>query len=286
MIPQLLNAQVFENVAHRGGAGLLPENSIPAFLNAMDSSATMLEMEVFISKDGHVVLSHDSYISSDFCIRENGSEIAKSEESNLKIYQMNYEEIKKFDCGTKKQEDFPDVERVPVSKPLLSEVIKESERYLKSYTQYEVNYLIEIRSSKGGDGIENPSPEEYSDKVFDLVDAYLPLSRVIIQSNDFRILKYWHQKYPEVKLSARVDDSKSDEAVLQNLGFNPAIYAPYFKLIKKRTIRDLHSKGILVMPWTINHEKDMEKMMKWNVDGIITDYPNILSRLIRNSTAN
>jgi glycerophosphoryl diester phosphodiesterase len=165
-------------------------------------------------------------------------------------------------------------------------VIKEVERHLKSYTLYEVDYLIELKSSETGDGTNHPPPAEFSNKVFEVIDAYLPLSRVVIQSFDFRILKYWNVNYPEVRLSALVADIKSDETVLEKLGFNPHFYSPYYKLIRKRTIKDLHELGIKVYPWTVNDEKDMEKMMKWDVDGIITDYPNILSRLILESSTN
>jgi len=286
LIAQSLKAQTIENIAHRGGAGLLPENSIPAFLNALDSSATVLEMDVVISKDQQVVVSHDLYISSDFCLREDGTEIKKSDERNLLIYKMTYDEIKTFDCGTKGRKDLPDQERVPVSKPLLVDVIKETERYIKSYTQYEVNYLIEIKSTQKGEGTENPSPEEFSDLVYDVIDAYLPWDRVIIQSFDFRVLRYWHERYPDVKLSALVATIKSDKAILNSLGFTPTIYSPFYKLIRKRTINDLHSKGIKVYPWTVNDEKDMEKMLKWGVNGVITDYPNILSRVIQKSISN
>ena len=281
-----LSGQNFENIAHRGGAGLLPENSTPAFLNALDSNATMLEMSVVISKDGEVVVSHEPFISSEYCITREGKELTKSDEEKLLIYAMDYSEVRKFDCGTKSRNIMETQERVPVNKPLLSEVIKEVERHLKSYTLYEVDYLIELKSSETGDGTNHPPPAEFSNKVFEVIDAYLPLSRVVIQSFDFRILKYWNENYPEVRLSALVADIKSDDTVLEKLGFNPHFYSPYYKLIRKRTIKDLHELGIKVYPWTVNDEKDMEKMMKWDVDGIITDYPNILSRLILESSTN
>lgn len=282
----LLLSQNFENIAYRGGAGLLPENSIPAFLNALDSNATILEIDVVISKDGEVVVSHEPFISSEYCLTDEGKELTVSDEQKLIIYSMDYSQVRKFDCGTKGRTDFEAQERVPVNKPLLGEVIRECERYLKNYTQYEVDYLIELRSSEEGDAIDHPLPAEFSDRVFEVIDAYLPLSRIIIQSFDFRILKYWNEKYPEVRLSALVESIKSDETVLEKLGFHPHFYSPHYKLIRKRTIRDLHELGIKVYPWTVNEEKDMEKMMRWEVDGIITDYPNILNRLILESSTN
>lgn len=281
-----LFAQTFENIAHRGGAGLLPENSIPAFLNALDSNATVLELDVVITKDNQVIVSHEPYISSDYCLYANGDEISKSNEKNLNIYEMNFEEVQKFDCGSKGKNDKEPLQRVPTNKPLLSEVIKEVERHVKNFTQYEVDYLIEIKSTEKGDDINHPEPGQFSDLVYEVIDAYLPLSRVVIQSFDFRVLKYWHETYPEVRLSALVASIRSDDAVLKSLGFVPYGYSPYFKLIRRRTIRNLHKKGIKVIPWTINDEKDMDKMMNWGVDGIITDYPDLLNKLILMDEAN
>lgn len=278
-------SQSFENIAHRGGGGLLPENSIPAILNALDSNATVIEVDVVVTHDGQIVVSHETFISADYCLTGDGREIAKSEEKKLNIYKMTYQEVEEFDCGTKGRKNNTQ-ERVPVSKPLLSDVIKETERHLKNYTQYEVDYLIELKSNEKGDGINNPSPKAFSDMVYEVLDSYLPMSRVVIQSFDFRILRYWNETYPDVRLSALVASIKASETVLKNLGFSPDVYSPYYRLIRKRTIRNLHSKGIKVFPWTINEEKDMLKMMKWKVDGIITDYPNILNQIILAETSN
>jgi glycerophosphoryl diester phosphodiesterase len=167
---------------------------------------------------------------------------------------------------------------------LLSEVIVAAENHIKSYTRYEVDYNIEIKSEKELDGKFQPSPEEFSDLVFSLIDQYLPLDRVVIQSFDFRVLKYFHEKYPQVRLAALVENEKGAEENLKELGFVPSIYSPYFKLLKKEIVKELRGKVVdstdkqqvkmRVIPWTVNEEKDMLAIKGMGVDGFITDYPN------------
>ena len=94
-----------------------------------------------------------------------------------------------------------------MSKPLLRDVIAAVEDHIRSYTRYEVDYNIEIKSSTEGDGKFHPAPEEFSDLLYEMLDQYLPLRRVVVQSFDFRVLKYWHKKYPNVRLSALVSNA-------------------------------------------------------------------------------
>jgi glycerophosphoryl diester phosphodiesterase len=101
------------------------------------------------------------------------------------------------------------------------------------------------------------------------------LERVNLQSFDFRILQYWHQKYPAVKLAALVANTKSFDENLQTLGFTPQIYSPYYEMVfKQEEVKKIQSKGIQVIPWTVNDVATMKKLQSWGVDGIITDYPD------------
>jgi len=82
------------------------------------------------------------------------------------------------------------------------------ERHVRNFSTYEVDYNIEIKSTAEGDNKFHPTPDEYSELVFNLVDQYLPLERLVIQSFDFRVLKYWHQHHPEVRLAVRCFESR------------------------------------------------------------------------------
>ena len=264
----------FDVQGHRGARGLYPENTIPAFIAALDSGVTTVEMDVVITKDRQVVVSHEPWMSSAICLDSSGRTFSTKEEKNLNIFTLTYDEVKSFDCGSKGNEKFPEQRKMKVSKPLLSDVIGAVEDHIRSYTRYEVDYNIEIKSSAEGDGKEHPGVEEFSDLVYTLIDEYLPMNRVVIQSFDFRVLKYWHTKYPHVRLAALVENLRSVDANLDELGFNPSVYSPYYKLINKEKVNHLRRKKIRVIPWTVNEEKEMILLRGMGVDGFITDYPD------------
>ncbi|HEY9008643.1 MAG TPA: glycerophosphodiester phosphodiesterase family protein [Ohtaekwangia sp.] len=264
----------FEVQGHRGARGLKPENTIPAFITALDSGVMTLEMDVVITKDGQVVLSHEPFMSAAICLDSTGKSFSEKDEKKYNIYEMTYADVLRYDCGSKGNEKFPEQEKLSVSKPLLKDVIVSVEDHIKSFTQYEVDYNIEIKCSPETDKKFHPPVEEYSDIVYALINQYLPLERVVIQSFDFRALRYWHKKYPEVRLAALVENLKSIDANLNDLGFNPSIYSPYYKLLTKDKVTQLHKKKIRVIPWTVNEEKEMLLLKGMGVDGFITDYPD------------
>lgn len=270
--PILSNAQKPDIQGHRGARGMMPENTIPAFKYALDQGVTTLEMDVVITRDKQVVVSHEPWMSSDICLMPDESRI--KEEKRYNIYEMTYAEVKAFDCGGLTNTRFPEQQNISVSKPLLSEVISEVEKHIKSHTLYEVDYNIEIKSTEDGDGKFHPKIEEFSDLVYELIDQYLPMDRVVIQSFDFRVLKYWHERYPQVRLAALVENTRSIESNLASVGFKPYIYSPYYKLLSKKKVKDLQAQKIKVIPWTVNEADEMKELVSWGIDGIITDYPN------------
>jgi len=264
----------FDVQGHRGCRGLKPENTIPAFLTALDSGVTTLEMDVVISKDGLVVISHEPWMSPSICLDPEGMPIAKKDSIRHNLYTMTYEQIKRWDCGSKGNERFPEQEKSRQIKPLLSEAIVAIENHIRSFSKYEVDYNIEIKSLPVGDGVYHPKPEVFSKMVYELLDQYLPMNRVIIQSFDFRVLKYWHTAYPKIRLAALVENRKSLDDNLKDLGFTPSIYSPYYKLLSPEVIKQCHDLKIRVIPWTVNDEKEMLALKGMGVDGFITDYPN------------
>jgi glycerophosphoryl diester phosphodiesterase len=264
----------FDVMAHRGSRDLKPENTVAAFITALDSGVTSIEMDVVITKDKKVIVSHEPWMSSSLCLKPDSSIISKKEgKSVFNIYKMTYDEIKYFDCGSKGNQKFPDQEKIASNKPLLEDVIMNVEHHIKSYRTYEVDYAIEIKSNASTDKKFHPKPEEYSDLVFKVIDDFLPLNRVVIQSKDIRVLKYWHKNYPMVRLCYLVDNTKSIASNLSDLGFYPSIYAPYHKNLKREHVKELKDKKIRVIPWTVNEFADMQRCKNWGVDGIITDFP-------------
>ena len=264
----------FDVQGHRGARGLKPENTIPAFLAALDHGVTTLELDVVVTKDKQLVVSHEPWMSASICLGPGGSEITKKEEKQHNIYQMTYEEVSAFDCGSKGNVAFPEQTKMEVRKPLLRDVIAAVEDHIRSYTRYEVDYNIEIKSSAEGDGEFHPGPEEFSDLLYSLLDQYLPMRRLVVQSFDFRVLRYWHKKYPDVRLSALVENANSTSANLAALGFNPAVYSPHYRLVSKAMVNYVHRRGMRIIPWTVNEDSDMLSLKAMGVDGFITDYPN------------
>lgn len=266
--------QQFDIQGHRGCRGLMPENSIPGFLKAIELGVTTLEMDVVISADGKVIVSHDPYVSSQFCLDELGKDIKKSEEREINIYRMLYEDLKLFDCGSKGNSEFPEQSRMEVYKPLLSEVIETCENYSKDQGLKPIRYNIEIKSSPSGDLVYHPEPAMFIELVYNVIQGMVTADRVCIQSFDLRVLQLWKSTYSGYTLSYLIGNTKTVSKNLEELGFIPDIYSPNYKLINQKDIAELHEKSVKVIPWTINDISEMKKMVSLGVDGLITDYPN------------
>ena len=265
---------VFDLQGHRGARGLRPENTIPAFIVAIDSGVTTVELDLAITRDKQVIVSHEPWMSAAICLQPDGSKISEKEEKSFNIYEMDFEQVRQFDCGSKGNEQFPGQVRLATSKPLLKDVIVAIEHHIKSYLLYEVDYNIEIKTSPAGDNKFHPAPEVFSDLVYNLIDQYLPMERVVIQSFDFRVLRYWHEKYPDVRLSVLIENTKTVDANLRALGFKPSVYSSHYKLLTKAKVDYLKKLEVRVVPWTVNETDQMKKMLEWKVDGFITDYPD------------
>ena len=276
-VPSLMAQAPFDLQGHRGCRGLMPENSWPAFEKALELGVTTLEMDVVIAKDGQVVVSHEPYFLASYCLKPDGSPILKGEKINL--HTLTYEEIKRYDTGSKGNPDFPEQKKIKTHKPLLSEVLAKVEAYCRTHNRPAVNYNIEIKSEVSEYGISQPRPAEFSELVYRVIKSKVPLDRVTLQSFDFDVLKYWQKqmqagKYEEVKLAALVSNLKGIEANLENLGFTPAIYSPYYKLLSVDKVQKLHEKGMQVIPWTVNEVQAMKDVKSMGVDGLISDYPD------------
>jgi glycerophosphoryl diester phosphodiesterase len=269
----------FDVQGHRGARGLKPENTIPAFLYAIDLGVTTIELDIAITKEGQIVVSHEPWMSAAITLDSLGRPIREKDEKKHNIYKMLYKDIAKYDVGSKDNTRFPRQQKMKVSKPLLKDVIIAVEDYIKGKGLYEVDYNIEIKSDKEGDGKFHPKPAEFSDIVFDFIDQYLPWDRVVIQSFDTRVLKYWHEKHPSARLAYLVDNLNTIDENLALIGFTPSIYSPEYHLLSKEEIKTCHQKKMRVIPWTVNDSKEMEELKSWGVDGVITDYPDLAKEL-------
>lgn len=266
--------QPFDWQGHRGCRGLLPENSIPAFLKALEYPVTTLELDVVMSADSVVIVSHDPWFSSDICNKPDGTAITEKESKGQAIYQLTYDQIKGYDCGSRGNPKFPTQVPMKTFKPSLNDMVNAVEKYCDTKHREKPCYNIEIKSQPEWDGVLTPQPEVFVAQVLQTIDALPIQGRYNIQSFDPRVLKIIRKQRPEIKLALLIENLDNPDTNLKKLGFNPEIYSPYHLLVSKNMVSKLHSKGIQVIPWTINDPEIMKKMIAFGVDGIITDYPD------------
>jgi len=240
----------------------------------LQKGVDVIEMDVVISKDKKVVVSHEPFMASLYILQPDGKSILKNEERNFNLYQMDYEVIQQFDAGSKINPKFLQQQKIKTYKPLLSEVISVVENFTKKHQLPSVKYNIEIKSEVEDYGIFQPEPEEFVHLVTQVLKDHQIENRVILQSFDIQILEVIHQQYPFFTLAYLVEDGETT-ANLKKLSFTPSIYSPHYALLSSQKVKKLQQQGIKVIPWTVNTTKDLQQMMEFGVDGIISDYPEL-----------
>lgn len=270
----------FLKIGHRGTRGLMPENTIPAMNIGLSEGANVVEMDLHITKDGKVVVYHDESFNPDYTLMPDGSEIPVKERKKYTFYQMNYDEIRKFDIGTKPYPAYPQQKRLKSYAPLIGEMIDSVDQYAKSKKLPPPYYLIEVKSAEKTDGFDQPAPDEYMKIVMKVLDSKKLGNRMIIQSFDMRPLQVVHKTHPKVALGYLTSDKTTTfERDIEKLGFTPTFYNPHYKLVTADMVKKCHDKGILITPWTVNTVAEMKAVKDLGVDGIITDYPNYFREL-------
>jgi glycerophosphoryl diester phosphodiesterase len=267
---------------NRGFRGMYPENSIQGFTRAVKIGVNSIEMDVVVSKDNKLVVSHDLTMSDEICATPDGKAISTADKDKYKIYEMTYDEVKKYDCGSRGNSRFPDQVKSSNPKPLLSDVIDAVEKYIKENNLPPVNYNIQIVSSKKGDEVMHPEPPQFSKLVFDMVQAKGIGGRTLYSSFDMRILQELRKLDPATMV-ALMSEKSTDvlETNLKDLHFNPTVYSPAFLLCNKAMITKCHALGIKVITWTPNEMTKMTALKNDGVDGIITDYPDRAIKALR-----
>jgi len=271
--------QKFDLQGKAGARGIMPENTVEGMLKALDLGVTTLEMDAVISKDKKVVLSQEPYFNNEISLMPNGKPISLKDQKKYNIYKMDYEEVKKFDVGSKVHARFPGQVKFKAYKPLLTETIDAVETYVKEKRLKKPVYSIETKTIKNGDNDFHPEPAEFVELIMEVVNAKKISKRVIIQSFDMRTLQYLHEKYPKIQTSLLIDEKEPFEDYIEKLGFKPTIYSPYSVLVGKGLVDRCHAMGIKIIPWTVNSLKEIKYFMSLGVDGVITDFPNLMGQL-------
>ena len=279
MLSVQAQAQKFMLLGHQGARGIMPENTVQGMLKALDLGVNVLDMDVVISKDEQVVLSHEPYFNNEISIRPDGKAISFKDEKKYNMFKMDYAEIKKFDVGNKIHTRFPGQMKFKAYKPLLSEVIDSVEAYVKVNKLAKPIYNIETALIRKGDGEFQPGADVFIERIMNIVKEKKMAKRVIIQSLDVRTLQYLHEHYPAIKTSLMIDEKQDFEDSITGLGFTPNYYSPYYVLVGKGLVDRCHAAGVKVIPWIVNSTKELDYLINLGVDGVVTDYPNLMNGL-------
>ncbi|WP_211323959.1 glycerophosphodiester phosphodiesterase family protein [Sediminitomix flava] len=265
---------------HRGCRGIYPENTLPAFQKAIELGVNTLEMDVVISKDHQVVLSHEPFFNHEISLTPEGKIISEGAEKSHNLYQMSYEEIKKYDVGKKNHPRFPEQINFAVEKPLLGDVFEMVERVCTENNIKEPEYNIEIKRVPQQDGVYHPDVNTYADLVVTEINRYGKNDKVILQSFDIETLKVLKKKYPQFRLALLVENSRSIADNINELGFIPWAYSPDYVYLNKHVFDFAKKNNVKIIPWTVNKVDDIKKVMEYPVYSIISDYPDRVIELI------
>jgi glycerophosphoryl diester phosphodiesterase len=291
-------ALAFDIEAHRGGRALFPENTLASFANALSIGVDTLEMDIGVTRDGVIVVSHERGLNPDLARGADGKYVGPP---GLPFVQLRLEDVKKYDVGQIRPGSayaakFPDQRAVPGAKiPTLKEVIDLVRRSGDSHVR--LNIETKIDPSHPG---ESPDPERFVALLLDLLQAERFSDRVMVQSFDWRTLQLVQKlapAIPTVYLTVQAGTAPTvfpDKASVWTAGFDPAehgksipatiraaggaIWSPYFGDVNPALISESHALGLKVVVWTVNKPADMARLIEMGVDGIISDHPDLLRK--------
>jgi glycerophosphoryl diester phosphodiesterase len=261
----VLAANRIEVHGHRGARGVRPENTMPAFEYAIAQGVDVLELDMGVTKDGVVVVSHDSFLKAPVCTG------GPKPEAN--IIDLTLAEVRKWDCGAVQNPAFPRQQTIPGTRiPTLDEVFG-----LASKGKFLFNIETKIEPDKPG---LTPPPAEFVRLVLAVIRKHHLEDRIILQSFDFRTLHEMKRQAPEIKLSALYTGPPRDFVEIAKEA-GAGIISPEFRLVTPEQVQAAHKAGIQVVPWTANTPADWDRLISAGVDAIITDDPAALIAHLR-----
>src|SRR5882757_4335744 len=292
------NASAFDLEGHRGARGLAPENTLEAFTTALSIGVSTLELDLAMTKDDVLVISHDSRLNPDHTRGPDGKFL---DAPGPAIHALTLAEVKRYDVGRLKPSTayaaaFPeqrgmDGVRIPALTELFELVRHKGARH--------VRFNIETKLTPTS-GSETPDPEAFTAAFVKAVHAAGLTARVSLQSFDWRTLVIARRVAPEIeRVCLTMDGGPGDTLQRGRDGPSPwtagfdiddfggstprlvsaagcAVWSPLFRDITPETLAESKSLGLKVIPWTVNERAEMARLIGLRVDGIITDYPDRL----------
>ncbi|HYE39086.1 MAG TPA: glycerophosphodiester phosphodiesterase [Ramlibacter sp.] len=287
----LAPALAFDLQGHRGARGLAPENTLPAFERALDLGVTTLELDVGVTADGVVVVHHDPALNPAITRDASGAWLAQR---GPRLNALTFRQLQAYDVG-----------RIdPASSYARTFSLQQPRDGTRIPSLAQVFDLVKARGAQVRLNIETKlSPEQPADTVTPeaMVDALLQAiaaagvaDRVTIQSFDWRSLQRVQQLAPAIPTAYLTSRNVRDPAWTAGLrladhGSVPrmvkaaggAIWAPAGNTLDEGLVKEAQALGLEVVPWTVNEPSDMERLLGWGVDGLITDYPDRLRAVLQ-----
>ena len=251
--------QTIQVHGHRGARAMRPENTLPAFEYAIAQGVDALELDMAVTRDNVIVVSHDPVLEPPVCTGPGGKAV---------IHELTLAQVREWDCGAKQNPAFPKQQAVPGTKmPTLEEVFALAPKG---------KFLFNIETKSFVDKPElTPPPEEFARMVLAAVRKHHLEARVVLQSFDFRTLIAMKKLAPEIKLSALYEGPPKDfVAIGKEAG--AGIVSPMARLVTAEQVKAAHAAGMEVLPWTVNTPQEWERLVNAGVDGIISDDPAAL----------
>lgn len=259
---------------HRGCRGFLPENTTEGFVYAWSKDVPVLEMDVVLSADSELIVSHDPYMHTEICAMPDGSPVLPQNQMALNIYRMQADEVKTFICGKFPHPRFPDQLQLITHKPLLSDVVSKIGSLSGATGKKMPAWNIEIKSRPEWDQLYHPEPNEYARIFLRKLSQIDFKNDVYIQSFDSRILNALHKLSPALKLVyLNEDPDKGVRTKLQELDFVPYGYSPNHALVDQSVVNYCADHKLRLFVWTVNDDAEMKRLTGMGVKDIITDFP-------------
>ncbi len=236
----------FHLIGHRGAAAHAPENTLASFHKAIDMGATMLELDIHLTKDQEIVVIHDH-------------DISRTTSGSGLVSNMTLREIRAYDAGSWMHADF-EGEKVPILQEVM-ELIRKG-----IYLNMEIKAGEEIHVG-------------LVDKLIELIDEYSATDMIVISSFHREYLREIKEKAPAIEVALLYSGdvpSVLDEAVKEGWeGLHP-----HFPLIDEKLMEGARQRGLAVRAWTVNRPDDMRRLLDLGVDGICSDVPDMLNKAV------
>jgi glycerophosphoryl diester phosphodiesterase len=258
---------------HRGARGHLPENTLPAFTKALEFGVTTLELDTGITRDGVVVVHHDLRLNPDVA-RLDGKWVSAPAPT---IFSLTYEELRRYDVG-RIRPGSEYAQRFPSQKPIDGMRVPRLADVFALAAKTPVRFNIETKLLPSHPD-ETVGPETFARAlVAEIGEAGLE-PRTTIQSFDYRTLKIVEREAPAIQT---VYLSEAKDSIPQKMHAAGAkIWSPDYKALERATVEAAHRLGMRVVAWTVNEPADIERMIDWKLDGLISDYPDRVLQALR-----